>query len=105
MSLWMDLAIKQAKLFTEDNINYTNALVTCESIRNIWVSAYRGLVRLNYLGPLEGLPTDEKNNVWETAKDIAANRLNLSKTIELCKSLYCLEYVLNLKECNGMMIN
>src|ERR1043166_4703677 len=98
MSLWMDLAIKQSRLFMEDNVNYMNALVTCDSIRNVWVCAYDGLVRLHYLGPVEGLPISEKNNVWETAKEIAADRLNLSKTIELSKSIYCLEYVLNLKE-------
>lgn len=105
MSLWMDLAIRQSKLFIEDNVNYMSALVTCPSIRNIWVSAYDALVRLNHLGPLEGLPTSEKNNVWETAKEIAAGRLNNTKTIELSKALYCLEYILNLKEWNGMPLS
>ena len=105
MSLWMDLAIKQSRLFSEDNVNYTNALVTCDSIRNIWVCAYKGLVRIHYLGPLEGLSVSEKNNVWETAKEISAGRLNNAETIQLSKALYCLEYVLNLKEWNGTPIN
>lgn len=105
MSLWMDLAIKQSKLFIEDNVNYSNAIVNCDSIRYIWVCAYNALVRLHLLGPLEGLPTSEKNNVWETAKEISAGRVNLPKTIELSKALYCLEYVLNLKEWNGTPIN
>lgn len=102
---WLWLAIKQAELFTENNIAYSSTLVTGESTRYIMNSAYRGLVNGNHLVPLELLPKDEKENVWETAKEISAGRLNKAKTIELSKALYCLEYILNLKEWNGMPIN
>jgi hypothetical protein len=102
---WLWLAIKQAELFVENNIAYTTCLVTGDSPRYIMNHAYCCLVNSNHLMALELLPKDEKENVWETAKEIAAGRLNKAKTVELSKALYCLEYILNLKEWNGMPIN
>lgn len=96
MALCIDIVIRQSQLFTENNTGYCNALVTCGSIRKLWTVAYKCLVGLKKISPIENLTIEEKTTIWETAKDIAADRLNKQDMIELCQSLYTLEYILNL---------
>lgn len=96
MSLWMELVVYQSKLFNDNNTGYCSTLVGCESIRKMWVVAYNCLVCLKRISPIENLSIEEKTTIWETAKDIASERLGKQEMIELCKSLYTLEYILNL---------
>jgi len=102
---WVWLAVEQSKVFAENNVPYMDAMVNGDSIRYIWQVCYSYFINTKQLPPLESLPVEDKTHVWETAKEIAAGRLNNKKTIELSKSLYCLEYVLNLTEWNGIPLN
>lgn len=102
---WVWLAVEQSKVFIDNNVSYTEALVNATSIRYIWQVCYSYFVNTKQLPPLERISVEDKTHVWETAKEIAAGRLNNKKTIELSKALYCLEYVLNLKEWNGTPLN
>lgn len=90
------LAEQQAQLFLKDNIAYSETLVSCKVPRLILLGAYKILVNRQIIKPLEKLTQEEKRICWDTSKDISKGRLSKDELIELAKSLYCLEYFLNL---------
>ena len=92
---WIELGNKQAALFINNNIAYMNLLVTGDCSRHILNSVYRILVGQRKIPELEKMSVDEKKIIWETAKEFSKDRLDKEKLIELAKSLYVLEYLLN----------
>lgn len=93
----LDLGQKQAALFTANNLAYCEILVTCECPRHILVSAYRCLVRLGKLAPIEDLLQEQKEVAWQTAKDIAKGRMGQKALVEVVQALLTIEYFLNLE--------
>ncbi len=92
----LDLGQKQAQLFLANNVAYCEVLVTCACPRHILLSAYSQLVRLQIIAPIEDLRQEEKENAWQTAKDIAQGRLGRKDLIEVVQALLTIEYFLNL---------
>lgn len=93
---WIELGAKQASMFQGNHLAYCELLVTANSPRRILSYVYGTLCRAGKLTPIENLETDQKNTLWETAKEFSKGRLNEEHGVQLVKSLYCLEYYLNL---------
>jgi len=91
------LAQKQTQLFTADNIAYSEILVTCYVPRHLLVCAYRCLVRTRRLIAIEQLSQAQKEEAWQTAKDIARGRLSRSNLVEVVQALLALEYFLSME--------
>ena len=91
----LDLGRKQAALFESNNVAYCEVLVVSPVPRQIVLQAYRILVRMHKLTPVEDLLQDQKEIAWQMAKDIAKGRLGTKALIELVQALLTIEYFLN----------
>lgn len=90
----IELARKQAQLFTENNVAYCEDLVTCSCPRRLLLVAYVSLVRRQKLVAIEDLLQKEKEAAWELAKELAKGRLGRKELIEVVKAMYTIEYFL-----------
>lgn len=96
MSLLSTLSKNQANIFIEDNDLYMRCLPVLSTPKSILIGYYKALIFMNKITKLEDLPEKEKQGIWEMAKEFAAGRLkNNEEMINLCRCLYCLEYILN----------
>lgn len=91
-----ELGRKQAGLFLENEVVFCEILVTCYCPRSILLSVYNRLVKTGKLVPIEDMLLDQKQDAWNTAKEIAKGRLGRKALIEVVKALIALEYFLNL---------
>lgn len=92
----LELGRQQAQLFLANNILYCEILVTSSCPRHILLLAYENLVRQRKLTPIEDLLLVHKQTAWETAKEIAKDRMDRKGLIEVVKALLTIEYFLNL---------
>lgn len=92
---FLDLGRKQAQLFVEDNITYCEILVTGSCPRKILLLAYRRLVSLRKITPIEDMLLEHKESAWQMAKDIAKGRLGRQALIETVQAMMVIEYFLN----------
>lgn len=92
----LDLGRKQAAMFESNNVAYCEVLVKFSSPRHILLQIYRLLVRMGKIIPVEDLLQEQKSLAWQTAKDIAKDRLGKKDLIELVQALLTIEYFLNL---------
>lgn len=92
----LELGAKQALMFSDNHLAYTELLVTANTPRLILSYCYSTLCRLGKLQPIEELQLEQKYILWETAKEFSKDRLNKDEMVQLVKSLYSLEYYLNL---------
>jgi hypothetical protein len=92
----LDLGAKQAEMFSKDHLVYAELLVTANAPRLILSYCYSALCRLGKIPPIEGLLLEQKYVLWETAKEFSKGRLSETEGVQLVKSLYALEYYLNL---------
>lgn len=95
-NLMLELGREQAQLFLANNLVYCEILVTCSCPRHILLLAYQNLVRQRKLTPIEELLLAHKQTAWETAKEIAKDRMDRKGLIELVQALLTVEYFLNL---------
>lgn len=93
----IQVGLKQAQVFTASNIAYCEMLVDGRTRREILLCCYRCLVRTKRIRPIEELPQEQKKIAWQTAKDIAQNRLGRKALIEVVQALLTIEYFLNLE--------
>jgi hypothetical protein len=92
---WIDLGRKQVDVFTQDHETYLECIVKYKGIRDIMMAVYKTLLSIKILQPLEEQPYEGKLHVWETAKEIAKDRMDKEGVIKLSKILYTIEYYLN----------
>ncbi len=98
--IMLNFGRKQAALFLNDNLSYTEALLRLTGSRKAMVWLYDILKNYKYLVPIEGLDKSVKQKMWLTVKDICSGRLDdKEKTIEMCKAFYVIEYFLNENVC------
>lgn len=64
-------------------------------MRNNMRHLYSCLVIAKLITPIEFMEIEEKETLWESAKEYSKQRLNLKDTVDLCKSLCALEYSLS----------
>lgn len=93
--MWIDLGKKQVDRFTEDHETYLECIVKYKGIRDVMMMVYKILLATNKIQKLEDQPYEGKLHVWETAKEIAKDRMNKEGIIKLSKILYTIEYYLN----------
>lgn len=91
---FIDLGYKQAAVCRENPEVYLNLLVTAPSQRTVLFSVYNALRMCGRLKALELLPEDERREIWDEAKRLAAGRLPKDKLVLLSKCLYTLNYLL-----------
>lgn len=91
---FIDLGYKQAAVCRENPEAYLNLLVTAPSQRKVLFSVYNALRMSGRLKALELLPEEERREIWNEAKKLAAGRLPKDKLILLSKCLYTLNYLL-----------
>lgn len=96
MSDWIEIGKKQAIDFMNNNVAFMEVLITCVVPIKLMLLCYRSLVIKKAIKELESLPVNQKNTIWEQAKEFSNGRLNKDQLIDLCRSLYTLEYLLNL---------
>src|SRR5690242_17227257 len=93
--MWIELGKKQVDVFTANHEAYLECIVTSAGIRNVMMTVYNMLVGSKMLQKLEDQPYNGKLHVWETAKEIAKDRMDKEGVIKLSKVLYTIEYYLN----------
>jgi hypothetical protein len=93
--MWIDLGRKQVDCFTNDHETYLECIVKYTGIRDVMMMVYRMLLSSKMIQPLEDQHYEGKLHVWETAKEIAAGRMDKEGQIQLSKVLYTIEYYLN----------
>jgi hypothetical protein len=91
----VEVGQKQAALFHQNNVVYIDCLVKYKTIRTLMVAVYNSLVFNKKIDRIENLLIEEKAALFESAKDFAKETLDTKQMINLCKSLYTLEYLLN----------
>lgn len=94
--LFYELGKKQIELLHQDNCAYIECLVVCDSSREVMHTVYKSLISMKLIPKIEALPLQDKNVLWEQAKEFSKDRLDKNKTIVLSKSLYAIEYYLSL---------
>ena len=92
---FIDLGYKQAAVCRENPEAYLNLLVTAPSQRKVLFSVYNALRTAGRLKAVELLAEDERREIWDEAKKLAAGRLPKEKLILLSKILYTLNYLLS----------
>lgn len=97
MSDWINIGKKQTNDFMNNNVGFIEGLITLDVPIKLMLLCYKSLVIKRLIKELELLPIDQKNTIWEQAKEFANDRLNKDQLIDLCRSLYALEYLLNLE--------
>jgi len=90
-NMWVVLGKQQLNIFEQQSEAYFELLVTGLTQRTILSMFYFVSVRSKRLLPIEKLPESDKKDLWESAKDIAAGRLDNNQTIELSKCLYTIQ--------------
>lgn len=100
----IEFGLYMLDLFTQ-NERMTKAhikLITSEysSMRSNWVYVYSGLVAEKKIKKIEEMADDEKDKLWEYAKELRPDISALTKeqAKDLCRSLVTIEYLLNLKK-------
>jgi hypothetical protein len=88
------LAENQKELFRKNDSVWFECLVTGLVIRKIMTDAYKFLVKTNRVEAIGMISTEDKNMLWEKAKEIIKGRLGKEKCIEVAKSIYALGYFL-----------
>lgn len=92
----LELGRKQAQLFSSGNVVYCETLVTCYCPREILLKAYYALVRRGKITAIEDMLQHEKEMAWDTAKDIAKDRLGIKALKDVVRALVAIEYFLTL---------
>jgi hypothetical protein len=90
-NMWVRLGKLQLNVFGDNPQAYFELLVTGLTQRVILSMFYFVLVRMRRIIPVEELSESDKADLWESAKEIAADRLDKNKTIELSKCLYIIQ--------------
>lgn len=96
MSLTFHLARKQGEIFEKDNVGYMKSIPFVQTPQSILLGCYEILVRQVKVKKIEELSEVDQRNIWDTAKEFAAGRLNKEELIRLSKCLYALEYILTM---------
>lgn len=91
---FLNLARQEAETFQQNHVAWMECLVKCDCTKTIMELGYNILVRQNKIIPLEKMPQQEKENIWEQAKDFAMDRLDKEGLIRMCRGLIILEYFL-----------
>lgn len=94
-NIYLEIGKAQVELFYQNNLDYINSLVTCDSIRGLMNSIYNFLTDTKKIEKIETLELEYRQSLWDQTKEYAAGRLDKKKAIELSKALYTLEYLLN----------
>lgn len=95
-------ARKQAKLFENDNIAYTEALLRLRGCRKMMVWVYCALRNYKMAPAIEELDKVDKEHIWEIVKDLCkGEHREKQKMKEMAMALYALEYFLNEKDNNN----
>lgn len=92
----IDVGRKYARLFEEDNLKFTNAMLFLSGSRKFVKWIYRLLVNRKLLMPLEDLPQEQKESMWEFVKDICKGGDRIKEKMhEMAIVFYVIEYFLN----------
>lgn len=89
---WTKYAIEVARLFkvNREDVFYSLTL-TC--VPNALNESYKVLVKVGTLPPIESLPTDEKQRIWNMAGSFHLKDKTMRITVSRC--LYLLEQLTN----------
>lgn len=89
------LGKRQAESFEKDNIRYMKALPFVEVPQIILLQCYNIFVSSRKIKKIEELPVQDKQTIFDTAKEISMGKLGKEQLVRLCKCLYSLEFILN----------
>jgi hypothetical protein len=88
------LGYKQAETCRENPEVYLSCLVKFGSQRSVIMTAYNALVAAGRMVRIEDQDQERKIEYWQTAKALAADKLDPEKTKILARCLYCLDWLL-----------
>jgi hypothetical protein len=89
---------KEAECFENDNVSYTEQIITLNSRRNIMCQVYCEMKKHKKIVPIESLDEEDKKQLWKFTIDICADKIiDRKRRIEVLKTFYVLEYFLNNK--------
>ena len=87
-----------AKLFEEDNLNFTASMLLFGGCRELMKWVYSMLVARKLVTKMEDLPNDQKQSMWDFVKEICINEHRTQKKMhEMVIVFYTIEYFLNEK--------
>lgn len=93
------IGMKEADYFIEDNVGYTEQIVTLNCRRGIMCWVYSEMKKHKKIVAIELLDKKDKDEMWAFARDICAGKTNDKKRmVEVLKVFYTLEYFLNEKK-------
>lgn len=89
---------KEAAYFENDNVSYTEEIVTLNCRRGIMCWVYSEMKKHKKIVPIESLEPEDKKHLWKFTIDICADKITDRKSrVEVLKTFYILEYFLNEK--------
>ncbi len=90
---------KELWYFEQDNIGYTEQIISLNCRRSIMCWVYSELKRHKKLIPIENLDIDVKKEMWKFVTEICTGKsMDKNRKIEIAKTFYTLEYFLKQKE-------
>lgn len=91
-----DIGMRQAELFNANNIPYMELMVNGISLKNLLNSCYKSLIVTKKIVPIENLPTEEKQRLFEIIKEFEKECEPLDKdgVIHACRAMHSLGYYL-----------
>lgn len=89
---------KEAAYFENDNVSYTEEIITLNCRRSIMCWVYSEMKKHKKIVAIELLDKKDKDELWLFTKDICAGKTSDKKRmVEVLKVFYTLEYFLNEK--------
>lgn len=93
--MW-ELGRKLAREFEYDNVTFTERLVALSGTRGLLVWIYCLLRNYGKITALEKLTQEEKQGMWNLAKDVCQNEHRTTKKMhQVVMAFYAIEYFLN----------
>lgn len=87
---------KEVAYFEQDNVGYTEEIVTMNCRRGIMCWVYSELKRHKKLVSIEQLDKDVKKQMWAFVLEICKDKnADTKRMIEIAKTFYVIEYFLN----------
>lgn len=85
--------------FEKNNVGFCKGLPAAKVAMSILESCYNIFLYQKKIKKIEDLPENEKQIIWETAKELSNGRLQNNEQMKtLCRALYSLEYLLSIKK-------
>jgi hypothetical protein len=90
------ISVNLVRSYREGKCSLKFLIVDCYGIRSIFLSLYNTMHRRKEIPPMEKLPVEHKQRLWDLINSTSSEKSTYDKIIS-CKCLYLIEQFINEK--------